>query len=198
MDQFEYVMVLVSIIVGLGIAHILLGIGGIIDRLTGEREPLALSLVHAAWLVGLFGWLISFWWWEYRFAERVTDWTVGLYFFLVLYAVTLFILAVVLVPRTWDYVKSLDEYFLQRRTWCYWLWVFANVLDLLDSYLKGGINYIVNEAGILIHGQILIAVPIAIIGMRTRNMVFHSIVGVMFMLWQYLSAFGLLPTLAMQ
>jgi hypothetical protein len=26
MDQFEYVMVLVSIIVGLGIAHILLGI----------------------------------------------------------------------------------------------------------------------------------------------------------------------------
>ena len=33
MDQFEYVMVLVSIIVGLGIAHILLGIGSIIDRL---------------------------------------------------------------------------------------------------------------------------------------------------------------------
>ncbi len=32
MDQFEYVMVLVSIVVGLGIAHILLGISGIIDR----------------------------------------------------------------------------------------------------------------------------------------------------------------------
>ena len=29
MDQFKYVMVLVSIIVGLGIAHILLGIGNL-------------------------------------------------------------------------------------------------------------------------------------------------------------------------
>jgi len=34
MVQFEYVMVLVSIVVGLGIAHILLGISGIIDRLS--------------------------------------------------------------------------------------------------------------------------------------------------------------------
>jgi len=197
MDQFEYVMVLVSIIVGLGIAHILFGIGGIIDRLTGEREPLTLSLVHASWLAGLFGWLISFWWWEYRFSERVEEWTVGLYFFLVFYAVVLFILTVVLVPRTWDNVASLNEYFLQRRTWCYWLWAFANLLDLVDSYLKGGWNYIVNEAGLLSQGQIFIAIPIAIVGMRTRNMIFHKAVGVMFMFWQYLSAFGFLPTLTM-
>jgi hypothetical protein len=198
MDQFEYVMVLVSIIIGLGVAHILLGVGGIIDRLTSEREPLALSLVHATWLVGLFGWMISFWWWEYRFAERITNWTVGLYFFLVLYAVALFLLAVVLVPRTWDRVNSLGEYFLQRRAWCYWLWAFANILDLFDSYLKGGISYIVDETGLLSHGSVLVAVPIAIIGMRTRNMVFHGTFGVMFMLWQYLSAFGFLPTLTMQ
>ena len=30
MNHFEYVMVLISIIIGLGIAHILLGIGGIV------------------------------------------------------------------------------------------------------------------------------------------------------------------------
>ena len=34
-DQFEYVMVLVSIIVGLSIAHVLFGVGGIIDRRAG-------------------------------------------------------------------------------------------------------------------------------------------------------------------
>ena len=39
MGQFEYVMVLVSIIVGLGIAHILLGIGGVIDRLPHKSTP---------------------------------------------------------------------------------------------------------------------------------------------------------------
>jgi hypothetical protein len=49
MDQFEYVMVLVSIIVGLGITHILLGVGGIIDRLSRKEERFELSLAHASW-----------------------------------------------------------------------------------------------------------------------------------------------------
>ena len=35
MDRFEYVMVLISILVGLSIAHIMLGVGGLIDRRTG-------------------------------------------------------------------------------------------------------------------------------------------------------------------
>ena len=32
MDRFEYVMVQISIIIGLSIAHMLFGIGGLIDR----------------------------------------------------------------------------------------------------------------------------------------------------------------------
>jgi hypothetical protein len=37
MNQFEYMMVFVSIIVGLGIAHILLGVGGMTPT---QQEPL--------------------------------------------------------------------------------------------------------------------------------------------------------------
>ncbi|HUG40104.1 MAG TPA: hypothetical protein VMM12_06455 [Longimicrobiales bacterium] len=44
MNHFEYVMVLISIIIGLGIAHILLGLGGIIDRVTGRGDRLRLSV----------------------------------------------------------------------------------------------------------------------------------------------------------
>lgn len=54
MDQFEYVMALLSIIVGLGIARGLLGVGGIIDRLSRKNRPLELSLAHAAWLAYCF------------------------------------------------------------------------------------------------------------------------------------------------
>jgi len=43
MGQFEYVMVLVSIIVGLGITHILMGIGAIIDRQSRKDGRLELS-----------------------------------------------------------------------------------------------------------------------------------------------------------
>ena len=106
MDQFEYVMVLVSIIVGLGIAHILLGIGGIIDRLSRKDDRLELSLAHAAWLGFCFAWLVMFWWWEYRFSTRVADWTMGLYLFLICSSVSLFLLQAVLVPRTWGVSRA--------------------------------------------------------------------------------------------
>lgn len=52
----------------------------------------------------------------------------GLYLFLVGYAVSLFLLQVVRVPRTWDGVSSLQEYFLERRVWFYSLLGFVTLL----------------------------------------------------------------------
>lgn len=195
MDQFEYVMVLVSIIVGLGIAHILLGIGGIIDRLSRKDDRLELSLAHAAWLGFCFAWLVMFWWWEYRFSTRVTDWTMGLYLFLVCYAVTLFLLQVVLVPRTWDGVTSLKDYFLQRRVWFYSLLAFVTVLDLYDSYLKGGVQYIL-DSGYVSMAFLLATIPVVIIGIRSSRMRTHNIMASIFFVWQVLIGFGYIEMLA--
>jgi len=50
------VMVLTSIIIGLGITHILVGIGSAIDRLSGHGHRLQLSWAHGAWLAALFVW----------------------------------------------------------------------------------------------------------------------------------------------
>jgi len=188
MDQFEYVMVLVSIIVGLGIAHILLGIGGIIDRLSRKENRLELSLAHASWLV-------MFWWWEYRFSSRVSDWTMGLYLFLITYAVTLFLLQAVLVPRTWDGVKSLKDFFLERRAWFYGLLMCATILDLLDSYLKGGFEYIL-DTDIINLVFAALTIPVVIIGVTTTKIRFHNVAGLVFFGWQLLLGFGNIEVLA--
>ena len=39
--------------------------------------PLAARLdpVHATWLLTLFVWMVSFWWWEFRFHELDIKWT---------------------------------------------------------------------------------------------------------------------------
>jgi hypothetical protein len=195
MDQFEYVMVLVSIIVGLGIAHILLGIGGIIDRLSRKENGLELSLAHASWLGFCFAWFVMFWWWEYRFSTRVSDWTIGLYLFLVCYAVTLFLMQAVLVPRTWDGIRSLNDYFLERRAWFYSILMFAMILDFTDSYLKGGLEYVLDTGTInLAFGTAIF--PVAIIGIMTTKIRFHSIMGCVFFGWQVLNGFGTLEVLA--
>lgn len=195
MDQFEYVMVLVSIIIGLGIAHILLGVGGIIDRNSGRGERLELSLAHAFWVGFCFMWMVMFWWWEYRFSSRVSDWTMGLYLFLVIYAVTLFLIAVVLVPRTWDDVTSLRVYFLRQRNWFYGLLILMIVLDQIDSYLKGGIEYIL-EVGVSNIAFSLAIILSAFVGIKSENIRFHNFIGGLFFCWQLLIGLQLYDMLA--
>lgn len=194
MNQFEYMMVLVSIIVGLGIAHILLGVGGIIDRVSGHGERLRLSVAHAAWLGMVFMWMVLFWWWEYRFSVLEPAWTVGLYFFLVLYSVALFLLTVILVPRTWDGVTSLDDYLIQRRVPFYSMLLFGTGLDVLDSYLKGGWSYIL-DAGPWAWGFWIALLPACVVGVRSRAVRHHTVMGVGFFLWQVAVGFVTLPTL---
>jgi len=194
LSQFEYVMVLMSIIVGIAVAHLLLGVGGIIDRLAGKKEKLELSVAYLAWLIATFGWLILFWWWQFRLAELVEEWTVQLYFFLVLYAVTLFLICVVLVPRTWDGVSSLKAYFLERRVWFYGLCLIGSIIDFADAYLKGGVDYIA-ALGPFSWSIMITSTLIAILGMKIRNIMFHNIAAVTIMVSQYVIGFGVFPRL---
>ncbi len=46
-DQFQHVMVLTSINIGLGITHALIGFSTVIDRVSGSRESLRLSWASA-------------------------------------------------------------------------------------------------------------------------------------------------------
>jgi hypothetical protein len=88
-DQFQHVMVLTSIIIGLGITYILIGVGSIIERLSGHGARLRLSWAHGIWVAFLFVWMMSFWWWEFRLLLLLKTWTLGHYFFIVIYAVPL-------------------------------------------------------------------------------------------------------------
>ncbi|MFW6089355.1 MAG: hypothetical protein ACODAB_06350 [Gemmatimonadota bacterium] len=196
MNHFEYVMVLISIIIGLGIAHILLGIGGIVDRLTGRGERLRLGVAHGAWLTHTFFWLVLFWWWQFRLdVIWEEEWTIGVYLFLVMYAVVLFLLAVILVPRDWDGVTDLDDFFLRRRTWFYSLWIVGNLLDMLDSWLKGGMDYIVLQVGPWVITYWLAAIVLAAIGIRVRSIRYHAAVGVGLLLLDFATSVVALPRL---
>jgi hypothetical protein len=194
-NQFEYVMVLVSIIIGLGITHVLFGISGVVDRISRRKADLELSIAHAAWLGFCLAWMVMFWWWEYRFVSRVSDWTIGLYLFLVFYSITLFLMSAILVPRSWEGVQSLKEYFLERRAWFYSLLLLATILDVLDAYLKGGLGYLMDEQGILIWAYWLASIPVAIVGIRSARLQVHNFMGIMFLCWQFAIGFGVTPTL---
>jgi hypothetical protein len=60
-DQFQHVMVLISIIIGLGITNLLLGFSGAIERLTESTRPLRISWATIFWLAYLFFLMVLFW-----------------------------------------------------------------------------------------------------------------------------------------
>src|SRR5262249_5584136 len=90
-DQFQHVMVLTSIIIGLGITNVLLGISGAIERYTESDRPLQLSWASPFWLAQVFLWMILFWWWEFRLVDILKNWTLLSYFLIICYAVVLFL-----------------------------------------------------------------------------------------------------------
>jgi hypothetical protein len=194
LDQFEYVMVLVSIIIGLGIAHQLLGTAGIVDRVAGGGRPLGLSVAYFSRLGVVFSWTVLFWWWEFRFSTVVTNWTVGLYFLLVIYAVVLFLLAALLVPRTWDPVEHLAQYFLDRRVGFYSLLLAANGVDVVDGYLKGGTSNLIETPAITY--LIWIAITVAsLTGLRARSIRVHGALGLVVLSLEIISGSGASPSL---
>lgn len=137
MDSFTYVMVLVSIIIGLGITHILSALGDAIHRLRGYGPPIRLEAVYLLWIGNVFLWLVSFWWWEFKLSQIDVTWSAGLYLFVILYAVALYLLAVVLVPRDMDDVEDSFEYFLKGRQWFFAMVLLALAIDVVDTFIKG-------------------------------------------------------------
>jgi hypothetical protein len=65
-DSFEYVMVLVSIVIGLAITHVLSAFAAAVHRLRGHGDPIRLDAVYLLWTGYVMIWLVSFWWWEFQ------------------------------------------------------------------------------------------------------------------------------------
>jgi hypothetical protein len=136
MGPFEYVMTLVSIVVGLALTHILSALGSAVHRLR-HGPPIRLDAVYLLWVGFVLAWLLSFWWWEFKFHDLDIKWTFGLYLFVILYAVVLFLMAVILVPRDMDGVHDSYAYFMAGRRWFFGALLVANAVDFADSLLKG-------------------------------------------------------------
>jgi len=93
MTSFEYITVLISIILGLGITQIVTGIADIIH----QWEKMKLYWPHALWLLLAFVMHIHEWWYSYEL-KRHESWHLISFLFLILYPILLFVLARILFP----------------------------------------------------------------------------------------------------
>lgn len=137
MTSFEYVMVLVSIVIALAIAHLLTALSECVRRIRGKGEPIKLDAVFLLWVGFVLIWLVSFWWWEFKFQEVVAEWSFGLYLFVIGYAIGLFMLAEILVPNRMQGVTDTYADFRDGRKWFFGTLIAVQAIDVVDTFLKG-------------------------------------------------------------
>ncbi len=175
--MFEYVMVLASIILGLGITHLLSGVAEIIQH-PKRAKP---YWVHLVWVAYMFLMTVFWWWWQFRLQETVV-WTFQFYFFILCYAFIMYILCALLFPREFDVGAGFKEYFYQRRAWFFGVQVLYIAVDMLDSWFKGAEHFV--SLGI----EYVIVGPVQIVGciaaMLIGNQRFQAVFAILMLVYQ--------------
>jgi hypothetical membrane protein len=69
------------------------------------------------------------------------------------------------------------------------------VLDTIDSYLKGGFDYLI-ETGMINVVYSISLIPVAVAGIWSEKIRFHNFVSVLYFVWQSLIYFDMYTVLA--
>jgi hypothetical protein len=165
-DLFVHVRIVMGIVVGLGITRLLTGLAAIAQNPNRAR----VSLLHLLWTLFVLVELVLFWWWEFALIET-PHWNFGTFAFVIGYAITLFLMAALLVPDKMDDYEGYEHYFLSRRHWFFGAFAATLVFDLVDTILKGP-DY-AGSVGADYWVQIPISLGLAAAAIWTDNRRFH-------------------------
>jgi hypothetical protein len=182
MSPFEYVIVLISIILGLGITTILTGVAELIkhSRATTFFTP------YIIWIVLIFVMHIHEWWVSYEL-KSITVWSLPMFLLIILYPIALYILAHLLFPSDLR-EKGFDskEFYLDNYRRLFGLTIILVVLSVIQNLTFSG-YHIQDQIP-----QLLVTVALLVILVSgTRKVVIHMIVAI-FLLTVMLVTFAII------
>lgn len=190
MDAFNYLSVLISIVLALGMTRVLAGVGEMLQARTRHR----IYWVHVVWIVNLFLYLVVAWWIFYRWRNQ-QPWTFFLFVFVLISPTILYLASLLLFPREVELEHAVDykaHFYANHRAFFILFSLFSPV-DVVDSLLKGvshfialGPQYIVSNTLYLI-GMVIAAI--------TRSERYHRVYAVVFLLQTIVISFIIFYTL---
>ena len=171
MQMFEYVIILISIVIGLALTHLMQGLAGLVPNRRRER----MWWVHLVWVAYMFLSIVFWWWWEFQL-QHIKTWSFAIYLFVVFYAFYLYLICAVLFPRDLDGYEGYKEYFLACRGWFFGLLIGWSVIDTIDTWIKGPEYFASLGSTALIYNAVLVLC--GGIGMMTRRGWIQAIIAV--------------------
>jgi hypothetical protein len=132
MTVFEYVAVIVSIVLALGVTQLLSGFANVLRN----RDRVVLHWPQLAWCVWLFMFHMQIWWsyWNVRSVESLGYFA---FFLHLLWPVTLYLLSTLAWPDFGEGTVSLPLYFHRHRRAFFGLLIAANIVVAGAEILSG-------------------------------------------------------------
>jgi hypothetical protein len=134
MNAFEYLSVLISIILALGMTRVLAGVGEMMQARSQRR----IYWVHVIWIVNLFLYLVIAWWIFYRWRNQ-QPWTFFLFLFVLISPTILYLASLLLFPPECEADVAVDykAHFYANHRAFFILFALFTPVDIVDSLLKG-------------------------------------------------------------
>src|SRR5919201_75793 len=190
MAAFEYLSVLISIILALGMTRVLGGVGEMLQARSHRR----IYWGDAVWGINLFLYLVIAWWIFYRWRDQ-QPWRFFLFVFVLISPTILYLASLLLFPREGDIDRAVDyktHYYANHRAFFILFSLFIPV-DIVDSLLKGvphflglGPQYFISNA-LYLAGLITAAI--------TRNERYHEFYAVFVLAQTIVMSFLVFQTL---
>jgi hypothetical protein len=133
MSLFEFVLVMTSLVLGIGIAHLLRAVATLIRH----RASLEIDWVPLVWTATIFGLVTSYWWslWDFRDVE----WTFAGFIYITVSPAVLYVAMTLLLPENIDQRREpLGSLFEEIRVPFLILMTVFVVLVILDGWFLAG------------------------------------------------------------
>src|SRR5437899_10494151 len=134
MNAFEYLSVLISIVLAMGMTRVLAGVGEMMQA----RMHRGIYWVHVIWIVNLFIYHVFAWCSFYRWRNQ-QEWTFYLFVFVLISPTILYLASMLLFPREGSIDNSVDyktHYYANHRAF-FSIFSMFTVVDIADTLLKG-------------------------------------------------------------
>jgi hypothetical protein len=132
MSSFEFISILMSIVIGLGVTNLLAGLG----RAFYRRRETPMDEVHIVLTAGTLLLLILQWWVTFKWNTE-THWTFDHYLALIIWAVSMYLLTVFLYPPDLSDVEEHQGRFERNRSGFYSSFIVMCLLDIVQAAIHG-------------------------------------------------------------
>jgi len=169
MSTFEFITVLLSIVVGLGITRLLGGLARAIEI----RGSLKSYWVQAVWSINVGLYLVVFWWVVVFNHSSREHWIFLNFLHLFFYSTLIYLQAVLIIPRDLEEGTDLASHFFSVRPWFFGIGALLPIAEIGDTLMHGFGNLLsFGPAYILIQ---LTALVLNVIAATTDNRRFHAV-----------------------